>query len=132
MRVQIVTLTVGVRAKEGKGGGGGEKKNTLFSLPAPSPLPLTRPTSSSIREVSTWYFREQIARSKKTPALQAISEPHECHALLQSILLRLRSYILYDKQRSSRPTLQERKSERVFLVLLLVVFATMCQGDHFL
>ena len=25
---KIVTLTVGVRAKEGKGGGGGEKKNT--------------------------------------------------------------------------------------------------------
>ena len=25
--VEIVTLTVGVRAKEGKGGGGGEKKN---------------------------------------------------------------------------------------------------------
>ena len=25
-----------------------------------------------IREVSTWRFREQIARSKKTPALQAI------------------------------------------------------------
>ena len=43
----------------------------LFSLPAPSPLPLTRPISSSLREVSTWRFREQIARSKKTPALQA-------------------------------------------------------------
>ena len=27
--------------------------------------------SSSLREVSTWRFREQIARSKKTPALQA-------------------------------------------------------------
>ena len=35
------------------------------------PLPLTRPISSSLREVSTWCFREQIARSKKTPALQA-------------------------------------------------------------
>ena len=43
-RVEIVTLAVGARAKEGKGGGG---------------------------EVSTWRFREQIARSKKTPALQA-------------------------------------------------------------
>jgi len=30
-----------------------------------------RPISSSLREVSTWRFREQIARSKKTPALQA-------------------------------------------------------------
>ena len=47
----------------------------LFSLPAPSPLPLTRPISSSLREVSTWRFREQIARSKKTPALQAIKFP---------------------------------------------------------
>ena len=36
-----------------------------------SPLPLTRPISSSLREVSTWRFREQIARSKKTPGLQA-------------------------------------------------------------
>ena len=34
----------------------------LFSLPVPSPLPLTRPISSSPREVSTWRFREQIAR----------------------------------------------------------------------
>ena len=32
---------------------------------------LTRPISSSLREVSTWRFREQIVRSKKTPALQA-------------------------------------------------------------
>ena len=64
-RVVIVTFTVGARAKEGKGGGGGE------NLPAPSPLPLTRPISSSLREVSTWRFRERIARSKKTPALQA-------------------------------------------------------------
>ena len=32
----------------------------------------TRPISSSLREVSTWRFRKQIARSKKTPALQAI------------------------------------------------------------
>ena len=67
----------------------------------------------------------------KRPVPCNVSEPHECHALLQSILLRLR-YILYDYQRSSRPSLQERKSERVFLFLLLVVFSTMCQGDHFL
>ena len=67
----------------------------------------------------------------KRPVPCNVSEPHECHALLQSILLRLR-YILYDYQRSSRPSLQERKSERVFLFLLLVAFATMCQGDHFL
>ena len=35
------------------------------------PMELTRPISSSLREVSTWRFREQIAHSKKTPALQA-------------------------------------------------------------
>ena len=44
----------------------------LFSLPHPSPLPLTRPISSSLRGVSTWRFRQQIARSWKTPALQAM------------------------------------------------------------
>ena len=38
-RVEIATLTIGARAKEGKGGGGGEKKNTLFSLLSPRPLP---------------------------------------------------------------------------------------------
>ena len=49
----------------------------LFSLPAPNPppphppLPSTCPISSSLREVSTWRFLEQIACSKKTPALQA-------------------------------------------------------------
>ena len=43
----------------------------LLSLFAPSLLPLTRPISSSLREVSTWHFREQIACSKKTPALHA-------------------------------------------------------------
>ena len=42
--------------------------------PPPSPLPLTRPLSSSLREGSTWRFREQIARSNKTPALQAIQQ----------------------------------------------------------
>ena len=46
-------------------------RSFLFSLPAPSPLPLTGFISSSLREVSTWRFREQIAPSKKTPALQA-------------------------------------------------------------
>ena len=34
-------------------------------------LTVTRHISSSLREVSTWRFREQIARSKNTPALQA-------------------------------------------------------------
>ena len=52
-RVEIVTLTVGARAN------------------APSPLALTCLISSSLLEVSTWRFRQQIARSKKTSALQA-------------------------------------------------------------
>ena len=74
-RVETAALQVDTRAKEGKGEGGGEKKILffLFSLPAPSPFPLTRPISSSLREVSTWRFREQFVRSKKTPALQASS-----------------------------------------------------------
>ena len=74
----MVTLTVGAWAKEGKRRGGGENKNTPFSLlsPAPAPVPLTRPISSSLREVSTWRFREQIARLKKTPALQATNILH--------------------------------------------------------
>ena len=72
-RAEIVTLTVGARAKEGKGGGGREKKDTAFFIlsPRPLPVPFDSPISSSLREVSTWCFREQIARSKKTPALQA-------------------------------------------------------------
>ena len=45
------SLTVGARVKERNEGG--------------------RPISSSLREVSTWRFREQIARSKKTATLQA-------------------------------------------------------------
>ena len=72
MRVEIVTLTVGARAEEGKGEGGEKIRRFLFSLPAPFPLPLTHLIFSSLREVSTWRFREQIARSKKKPALQAI------------------------------------------------------------
>ena len=74
-RVEIVTLTVGAKVKEGKGGGEG-RKNTAFSLPSPRPLPLplTCLISPSLCEVSTWHFREQIACSKETPALQAMSE----------------------------------------------------------
>ena len=60
---------------ERRKGGRGRGENSLLSprRAAPSPLPLTRPISSALREVSTWRFREQIARSKKTPALQARS-----------------------------------------------------------
>ena len=52
-RVEIVTLCEGERRKDQE---------------------RTRPISSSLREVSTWRFREQIACSKKTPALQAKTE----------------------------------------------------------
>ena len=48
------------------------RAGVFSSLSRPLPLPLTRPISSSLREVSPWRFREQIARSKKTPALQAV------------------------------------------------------------
>ena len=72
-RVEIVTRRVGARAKEGKGGRGrGEKRYGVFLLsPRPLPVPFDSPISSSLREVSTWRFREQISRSKKTPALLA-------------------------------------------------------------
>ena len=72
-REEIVTRTVGARAKEGKGGGEGEKKDTAFFFlsPRPLPVPFDSPISSSLREVSTWRFREKISRSKKTPALLA-------------------------------------------------------------
>ena len=66
-----ITLTVGARAKEGKGGGEGEKKN-LFSLPAPSALPLTRPISSSLREVSP-----ANSRALKENACTAGNQTHE-------------------------------------------------------
>ena len=56
-----------------RGEGEGEKKILfLFSL---SPLPLTRPISSSLREVSTWRFREQTHlsdRRKRLPYKQGI------------------------------------------------------------
>ena len=50
-------------------------------------LTVTRHISSSLREVSTWRFREQIARSKKTPALQATNarKLHFCKQPFESI-----------------------------------------------
>ena len=46
----------------------GESRNS-------NPYGLTRPISSSLWEVSTWRFHGQIARSMKTPALQATQTP---------------------------------------------------------
>ena len=74
-RVEIVTLGVGARAKEGKGEGGGEKKNTPFSLlsPRPLPAPFDSPYFLISSGVSIWRFHDQIktfARPKKTPELQ--------------------------------------------------------------
>ena len=74
-RVEIVTLSIGVRVKKGDGGGGGRLFFSLFLffLPAPSTLPLTHPISSSLQKVSKWRFQEQkkLARPKETPSLQA-------------------------------------------------------------
>ena len=61
-----------MRGRKKERGEGEGRKKILFSLPAPYPAPFDSPYS--LREVSTWRFREQIARSKKTPALQAISD----------------------------------------------------------
>ena len=85
-RVEIVTLRVGARAKEGMGGGGGEKRGeekrekkkekTRRGVSLLSPLPLPAPFDSRhflLSSVSTWRFHEELtfARPKKTPALQA-------------------------------------------------------------
>ena len=72
-RVEIVTLSVGVRAKKGDGEGEGRKKYSSF-LPAPSPLPLTPPISSSLREFQHGAFTIKTIHGcpMKLPALQAI------------------------------------------------------------
>ena len=62
----------GRKKERGEGERRGEKKirRFLFSLPVPSPLPLTRPISSSLREVSTWRFREhcRLGEGRLLPA----------------------------------------------------------------
>ena len=70
-RVEIITLSVGVRAKKGEGEGGGEDVFSSFSLP---PLPLTRPISSSLQEFQHGALVIKTVRSRpmKMPALQAI------------------------------------------------------------
>ena len=69
-RVEIVTLWVGVRAKEGEGGGGGEKKFSLLS-PRPLPLPFTRPISSSLREFQHGAFAIKTIRAPDENACTA-------------------------------------------------------------
>ena len=54
-RVEIATLLVGARVKEGKGGGEGRG----FSLPAPSPAPFDSPLFLLSFGVYTWRFHNQ-------------------------------------------------------------------------
>ena len=71
--VEIVTLTVGARAKEGKGGWGGEKKkysSLFFSLSLLSPRPLPTPFHST-HFLLTSGSGANCALKDKTPALQA-------------------------------------------------------------
>ena len=60
-RVEIVTPTVGARAKEGNGGGEGEKKNTAFSLL--SPCPLSAPFDSPHLLLSSGSFNMALSRA---------------------------------------------------------------------
>ena len=60
--VEIVTLTVGARAKEGKGGGGGGgKKKFFFSLLSPRPLP--SPFDSHYFLLSSGSFNMALSRA---------------------------------------------------------------------
>ena len=84
-RVEIVTLRVGARAKEGMGGGGGRKEGKRkekregkdeeggFSSLSPPPPRSLDSRHFLLSSVSTWRFHEELtfARPKKTPALQA-------------------------------------------------------------
>ena len=66
----MVTLRVGVRAKEGHRGDG-EGRKYFFFLPAPSPLPLTRPISSSLREFQHGAFAIKTIRAPDENACTA-------------------------------------------------------------
>ena len=68
-RVEIVTFTVGARAKEGKRGVGGEKSPPLF------------------RKFQHGAFESEIARSKKTPALQATTR---ARAMKMSLAIKMK------------------------------------------
>ena len=66
-RAEIVTLTVGARAKEGKGEGEGRKKirRFLFSLPAPSLFPLTRPFPHLFGKFQHGAFASKLRAQRK-------------------------------------------------------------------
>ena len=79
MRVEIVTLTVGARAKEGKGGGGGEKKNTAFSLLSPRPLPA--PFDSPHFLLSSGSFNVALSRANCALKEKACTAGYSYHFL---------------------------------------------------
>ena len=76
-RVEVVTLRIGARAKEGKGGGGEEKKYAVFPSLSPPPsrslwhVPFPPLFGSFNMALSR---AKPFARPKKTPALQATTE----------------------------------------------------------
>jgi len=98
-------------------------KRFLFTLHAPSPLPLTRPISSSLREVSTWRFRKQITRSKKTPALQAMFEVDSvlCYYLVS---LPIKKMFL----KSCEEEIKQFSAGRQIRIIPLVIFADIPLG----
>ena len=107
-------------------------RHFLFSLPAPSPLPLTRPISSSLREVSTWRFREQIARPKKTPTLQAsltvFFVSHERSARSKYEELTLAEFVAgYAQVLVCKDLSSLERTERKKHLVSLIYFAQQCE-----
>ena len=78
MKVEIVTLTVGARAKEGKGGGGG-RKNTAFSLLSPRPLPA--PFDSRHLLLSSGSFNMALSRANCALKENACTAGYSYHFL---------------------------------------------------
>ena len=63
-RVEIATLGIGARVKEGEGRRGGKKFSSLS--PPPPPLPLTRPISySSLLEFQLGAFASKNIRARR-------------------------------------------------------------------
>ena len=77
-------------------------------------------TSSSLREVLTWRFREKIARSKKTPALQATSRVNSrFHSTLDTDLQNL--YKLTDRELDDVMRIVCNESKYCHITPLLVI-----------